>query len=417
MIITPLRVPPDTTVVIPGSKSFTNRALVCAALADGVSVLTGALAADDTEAMIGCLRALGVSIDIDVAASAIMVNGCGGVFPNERADLDVRQSGTTARFVLPLLAAGHGRYRLDAAPQMRARPMGALIDAVRSLGAAIDEHGEPGHLPLTVVADGLHGNAVALPGNTTSQFLSGLLLAAPYSDTGIAITLTSELVSRPYVDMTRSVMADFGVRVGDDLVVPVGRYRARTYAIEPDASGASYFFAAAAITGGRIRIEGLGSGSGQGDIAFVEVLRRMGAAVEQTPTSTTVVGGPLRGIDVDMREISDTVPTLAVVAAFASTPTRISGVGFIRNKESDRIDAVVTELRRCGVDAVENADGMTITPAPIHSATVQTYDDHRMAMAFALLGLVRPGIDIADPGCVAKTFPTYWRVLEELRRP
>jgi 3-phosphoshikimate 1-carboxyvinyltransferase len=295
--------------------------------------------------------------------------------------------------------------------------MAALIDALRQLGAAVEEVGVAGHLPI-VVRGPLTDNRAELPGGASSQFLSGLLLAGPLLAEGLEVRLTSALVSRPYAVMTAAVMAAFGATadVTDDVCrVTGGGYRAADYAVEPDASAASYFFAAAAITGGRVRVEGLGSGSMQGDMAFLDVLARMGATVEVDDDSTLVTGGALHGLDVDLADLSDTAPTLAVVAAVADSPTRVRGIGFVRGKESDRIGAVVEELRRCGVDAAEEDDGFTVRPGPVHGAVVDPHDDHRLAMAFAVLGLRVPGIDIADPSCVAKTFPEFFDVLEGLR--
>ena len=392
--IEPLARPPDATVTVPGSKSITNRALVRAALAEGTSVLEGALWADDTEAMVGCLRALGITIEVD--GHRITVHGQGGAIPASHASLNVRLSGTTARFILPLAARGHGRYEVDAEPPMRRRPMAPTFDALRSLGITVDERGEPGCLPVLIDSPGVTTGRVAVSGDESSQFVSGLMLA------DFEVDVTTALVSEPYVEMTRAVIEAFR--------------SARTYAIEPDASAASYFFAAAAILDGRVTVNGLGRDSLQGDLRFVDVLASMGADVQQEATSTTVrASGPLHGVDVDLRHLSDTVPTLAAVAAFADSPTTIHGVGFIRKKETDRIAAVVAELRRCGIDAVELEDGLRIEPGTPRPARIETYDDHRMAMAFALLGLRIPGIEILDPGCVAKTFPTYFEALDQLR--
>ncbi len=281
--------------------------------------------------------------------------------------------------------------------------------------STVDETGEPGHLPLVLQAAGVQGGHVTLSGDVSSQFLSGVLLAAPCFAKGVEVELTTDLVSRPYVELTRSVMRAFGVDANGLDVAP-GRYRGRTFPIEPDASTASYFFAAAAVCGGRVRIDGLGAASGQGDLGFVDVLGSMGAAVARDQTSTTVAGtGVLHGVTVDLRDLSDMVPTLAVVAAFADGPTTITGVGFIRGKESDRIAAVVTELQRCGIEAAASDDGLTVHPGTPHGAVVQTYDDHRIAMAFSVLGLRVPGIEIDDPGCVAKTFPGFFDALDQLR--
>ena len=416
--IAPLAVPPDVAVHVPGSKSITNRALVAAALAHGESRLEGVLFADDTEAMLAALARLGIALEIDRERATVVVHGSGGVIPAAEATFDARQSGTTARFLLPMLALGRGRYRLDADPQMRARPVGPSIDALRTLGVHITEEDQPGHLPLIIETSGMHGGSVRLPGDVSSQFLSGLMLAAPCADDALTVEIDGDQVSQPYIAMTAATMAAFGasaeVTHGRVLVRPSG-YRAATYKVEADASAASYFFAAAAITGGRVTVEGLGTGSTQGDLAFVDVLAQMGADVERGAASTTVRGGALHGVTADLSDLSDTAPTLAVVASFASTPTEVTGIGFIRAKESDRIAAVVTELRRCGIDASERDDGFVVQPGSAHGAEIETYGDHRMAMSFAVLGLAVPGISIRDPDCVSKTFPGYFDSLEQLR--
>ena len=420
--IVPLTAPIDAVVVLPGSKSITNRALVCAALAEGDSELRGALRADDTDAMLDGLGALGVAIEPDWDRPAIRVHGCAGRPPADVAIVDARMSGTTARFLLPVAALGVGTRRVDGAHRLRERPMGPSLEALRSLGADVRIIGSPTHLPVELRGGSLRGGSIELPGDTSSQFLSGLLLSAPAMPAGLTIRLTTELVSRPYVDMTVAVMAAFGVDVDhpdpSTWRVAPGPYRGAAYDIEPDASAASYTFAAAVIAGGRVQVDGLGTSSLQGDLAFVELLREMGAEVEQTAEHTTVrSGGTLHGIEADLSQISDTAQTLAVVAAFADGPTRVTGIGFIREKETDRIGAVVTELRRAGIDASEESDGFVVRPGPLRPAVIQTYDDHRMAMAFALLGLRTPGIEIADPECVGKTFPGYWSMLDGLRRP
>jgi 3-phosphoshikimate 1-carboxyvinyltransferase len=418
--VAPLTAPLDAVVAPPGSKSITNRALVTAALAGGESVLDGALVADDTEAMAGCLRALGIGVAWD--GTTVRVSGAGGAIPAPAAELDARQSGTTARFVLPLLALGSGRYRLDGAPQLRGRPMGDGTAAARALGAEVDGDA----LPVVVRGHGpAPGGTVRVAADVSSQFASGLLLAGPCTTGGLRLELTTDAVSQPYLDLTVAVMAAFGAEVeGRYAVAPTG-YRPARYRIEPDASAASYLWAAAAIAGGRVTVPGLGDGALQGDARFAAVLARMGATVERTAGATTVVGPEeLHGIEVDMADISDTVPTLAVVAAFARSATRITGVGFIRRKESDRIGAVVTELRRCGVDAEEEPDGLVVRPAAVpgatgpagpHAARFATYDDHRIAMAFALVGLRVPGVEVDGAECVAKTFPGYFAVLAGLR--
>jgi 3-phosphoshikimate 1-carboxyvinyltransferase len=412
MSVSPLPAPPDVTVRPPGSKSITNRALLCAALADGTSTLTGALFADDTRAMVGAVTALGALVEADEDAATMTVTGVDPRGGGGGASVDGRQSGTTSRFILPAAALRPGRTVVDGSEQLRARPFGPLIAALRDLGAQVAEGERAGFLPVTVTGP-LRGGPVRLPGHLSSQFLSGVLMAGPLMAEGVDVELTSPLVSVPYVRMTTAVMAAFGVDA-DGLRVAPGRYRPADYAVEPDASAASYFLAAAAITGGRITVEGLGAGSLQGDVAFADILRQMGATVSIGRDRLTVTGAPLHGVDVDMADISDTAQTLAAVAVFASSPTRVRGIGFIRGKETDRIAAVVAELRRAGIDATEDDDGFTVhpgTPAPTRFAT---YDDHRMAMSLALLGLRVPGIEIADPGCVAKTYPGYFRDLGRL---
>jgi 3-phosphoshikimate 1-carboxyvinyltransferase len=421
--IEPVHGPLDATVRPPGSKSVTNRALVCAALARGTTVLTGVLVADDTEAMVDCLRDLGVALTLDAAAGTATVRGVAGEPPVGAAVLDARLSGTTSRFIAPVAALVRGSVLLDGAPPLRLRPMGDLLDALEVLGAEVEPLGELGHLPVRIGSTrGLRGGPVHVAGDVSSQFLSGLLLSGPCFRDGLEVHLTTGLVSRPYVELTTDVMAAFGapVEVSPDRstlrVAPVGYRSVEHYVVEPDASAASYFAAAAALVGGRVRIDGLGRSSRQGDIAFIDLLARMGADVTWAADSVTVRGaGTLRGVQVDMSDISDTAQTLAAVAPFASSPTTVTGIGFIRGKETDRVAAVVAELRRLGVEATEGADGFTIHPGRPSPGSVRTYDDHRMAMSFALVGLMVPGIRIQDPGCVAKTYPAFWDDLEALR--
>lgn len=425
--VAPLDRPVDALVEIPGSKSHTNRALLCAGLAAGRSRLSRVLFADDTEAMMGALRALGVTLEADPVAGTVEVGGGPAADLAARsADrpvaVHVNQSGTTGRFLLPVLAGIDGRFVLDGHPQLRARPFGPQLAALHRLGARI----EGDHLPLAIAGRRLDGGPIAVAADASSQFLSGLLLAAPGFREPTTLTVSGPMVSRPYVDLTVATMADFGVEVAtgtDDrglatFAVPVGGYRPATVDLEPDASAASYFLAAAAITGGRVRVDGLGAGTVQGDLAFAGLLERMGAEVELGPTWTEVRGtGRLTGIEADLADLSDTAQTLAVVASFADGPTTLTGIGFIRRKETDRIAATVAELCRRGIEATETEDGMVIRPGAARPGAVRTYDDHRMAMSFALLGLVHPGIAIENPGCVAKTFPDFFDRLDALRRP
>lgn len=426
LAIEPLRARLDARVDVPGSKSISNRALPIAAVASGHSLLKGLGEGDDVEAMLGGLRAFGVDVALNDERDAA-VAGTGGVLPaptlGHEVTIDGRQSGTTTRFLAALAGASRVPVRVTADPQMQARPMADLVDALRQTGTIVTSDGADGTLPMRIHAAQGDAPAVArIRGDATSQFLSGLLLSGPLYDGGLTIELDSDLVSQPYVEMTLTVMEAFRVDVererGRFHIPAEARYVGSEFVIEPDASGASYFFAAAAIYGGRIAVPGLGKHSLQGDLGFVGLLGQMGATVEIGQTDTTVTGPrQLHGIEADLRDLSDTVPTLAVVAAFADSPTRITGVGFIRHKESDRIANVVRELQRAGCHAVEEEDGMLIDPTRmgLHRARLHTYDDHRLAMAFALLGLRVPGIEIVGPTCVNKTYPGYWADLRSLR--
>jgi len=416
----------------PGSKSITNRALVCAALAEGESLLAGALDSEDTRVMIDALGQLGLSVDHDARRSAIRVVGSAGRLPASRAELYVANSGTTMRFLTAVVTCGHGTYRLDGTPRMRERPIEDLLDALRQLGADVRSESENGCPPVIARANGLSGGPAIVAGNISSQFLSGLLMVAPSAADRVHLHVAGELVSEPYVRMTLAVMSAFGVKVEYEdrfslifptqerlarFVVPAGqRYRATRYEIEPDASAASYFFAAAAVTGGRVTVEGLTRDSLQGDVAFCDCLAHMGCDVRYDPGEITVVGKPLRGIDVDMNPISDTVQTLAAVALFAQGPTTITGVAHIRHKETDRIHALATELRKLGAEVDERPDGLKIVPGVLRPAEIDTYDDHRMAMSLAVVGLASPGVVIRDPGCTAKTYPGFFDDLRKLAR-
>ena len=426
--IVPIGRPIMATVIVPGSKSLTNRALLLAGAATGVTTLHGVLASDDTEAMVGMLRAIGVGIEHETNTCTMRVVGLGGApvstsvaESKSSVVIDVRKSGTAARFTVPFLAAGQGAFTVDAHEQMRARPMGDLVTSLGDMGVRIEPLLEPGHLPLRLTATGLAGGVVRIPGNVSSQFLSGLLLAAPLARTEMTIEVVGDLVSIPYVDLTLSVMRSFGAQVQHENyahfgIAPTGYTSPLDYWVEPDASAASYFFAAAVATGGCVRVNGLGSSAEQGDVRFADVLGELGAVVERTDDYLQVTSnGPLHGGRVNMADCSDTAQTLAAIAPLASGPISVSGIGFIRHKETDRIAAVVNELRRLDIRASADDDGFTIVPGPVRSGTVETYDDHRMAMSFTVLGLAQPGISIADPGCVAKTFPAFFDVIESLR--
>jgi 3-phosphoshikimate 1-carboxyvinyltransferase len=419
--IVPLERPVDATVQVPGSKSFTNRALLVAALADGRSTIKNPLLSDDSYWLMDALVRLGFSVEADRAGGFATIQGQAGIIPESDVNLYVGNAGTVARFLPPALALGEGPYRVDGVPRMRERPVGDLVEAMRGLGAEVEYGGEEGRFPLILVGGGLQGGVARVKGSKSSQFLSGLLMAAPYAAGEVVLEVEGGLVSTPYVGITVEVMSEFGIepevgeRYGRFAVSP-GSYRARDYAIEPDASGASYFMAAAAVLGGRVEIAGLGAGSMQGDMKFTEVLAGMGCEVQVSADRVSVRGPErLRGVEVDMNAFSDTMMTLAAIAPYAKGPTTIKNVEHTRHQETDRISAVVTELTRLGVRAEEWRDGLRIEPGPVHPALVRTYGDHRMAMAFAVTGLVTPGIRIKNPGCVTKTFPDYFHLLDSLR--
>ncbi len=414
--------PLRAVVRVPGSKSITNRALPMAALALGESHLDGALFSDDSRYFIDCLRRLGYTVETADEQAAVTVLGA-GVAPLVHSgglDLFVGNSGTTARFITAFVSLGKGRYRVDGVRRMRERPMAALVRALSQMGVdARDEMGT-GCPPLVVEAAGLGGGEVVVSGRDSSQFVSGLLIAAPYARSPVHLDVQDELVSKPYVDMTVAMMRQFGAQVdvdGQHYTVHTEPYQARDYKIEPDASGASYFLAAAAVCGGTVEITGLSGDSLQGDAGFAQVLERMGCRVRYNAGSIELTGPSegLGGIDVDLFAMSDMAPTLAAIAPLAKEPVTIRNVANIRLKETDRIRACATELRRFGVTVTEFADGLRIEPcASLRSGvSVRTYDDHRIAMAFSILGLRAPGTIIEDPGCTAKTYPGFFASLEQ----
>ncbi len=415
--------PLNAVVRVPGSKSLTNRALIAAALADGPSTLQNILLADDTRHMIDALRSLGVALRVDESACRAEITGAGGYWRNEKADLFCGNAGTVMRFLAAACSVGHGQYHLDGVPRMRERPIGALVDALIDLGAYINYLEKEGYPPIDIRATGLRGGTVRFQSPQSSQLVSALLLAAPYAGSDVFIEIAGQVVSQPYLDMTVSVMDAFGVAAVADgmrFIVPAPqRYHGTAYAVEPDASNASYFLAAPAIAGGSVIVEGLGTSSVQGDVGFVDLLERMGCRIDRSPDRLTVTAPPpgtkLRGIDVDLNAMPDTAQTLAVLALFASSPTRIRNIANLRVKETDRIAALATELTRLGAQIEIFEDGLAIhPPKQIQPTPINTYDDHRMAMSFALVGLAVDGIVINDPECVNKTFPDYFECLEQM---
>jgi 3-phosphoshikimate 1-carboxyvinyltransferase len=415
------RGPLEARVEVPGSKSDTNRALVLAALARGESELLGALDADDTSAMRDCLAGLGVAIE-EREPTRWRVHGCGGALAAPRQGLDVRASGTTARFVTAVATLAPGTTRIDGTARMRERPIDDLVHALRELGATIEIEGQRGCPPLRVQGGGLRGGRATIDASRSSQYVSAILLVAPYAELDLELHLKcGVLVSRPYVDLTLRAMRSFGAEAGwrgdAELFVRAGLgYRGRAYRIEPDASSAAYVFTAAAVAGGRVRVPGLPADSAQPDLRLLDRLAEMGCRVSRRGDEVELAGptGKLRALDVDMNESPDAVVALAVACLFADGPSTIRNVAQLRLHETDRLAALETELRRLGARAEAGPDWLRVEPGPLHGAEIETYDDHRMAMSFALAGLRVPGVAIRDPACVAKTWPDYFSMLERL---
>ena len=416
--ILPLEGAVDASVHVPGSKSVTNRALLIAALANGASTIKNTLFSDDSYWLMDALVRLGFDVRADRETAKTSIIGQRGIIPKSDVGVFVGNAGTVARFLPPALSLGEGPYIVDGVSRMRERPVGDLVSAMRLLGAGVEYVEEEGRFPLRVEGGGIRGGMARVRAKSSSQFVSGLLIAAPYAREPVVLEVEGR-EEWPYVGITTEVMRAFGVEVGVKdarYTVEPAVYQAREYGVEPDASAASYFMAAAAATGGRVRIPGLGAGSPQGDLRFAEVLGEMGCDVEIGEDYVEVRGPDrLRGVQVDMNAFSDTMITLCAIAPFASSQTVIRNVEHTRRQETDRISAVTTELRRLSIAVEEWRDGLRISPGPISPAVVETYGDHRMAMAFAVTGLLAPGIRIRNPGCVTKTFPNYFELLESLR--
>lgn len=398
----------DAQVMIPGSKSCTARALVMAGMTKGETILREPAECDDTDRMLDGLTAFRVIWKRD--GNAIFIKSVGLQKPS--APLDLGNSGTAIRFLIAASACVKGRFQIDGNKRMRQRPIADLTDALKHWGVICNTSG--GCPPVDIECTGKFGGTARISADVSSQFLSGLLMVAPLAHNDCEIRIVGELVSKPYVAMTLRMMAERGVRVNAQgyqaFKVPAHQaYKPGDYAIEADASGASYFLAAAAIAGGRVRITNLGTKTVQGDARFVEVLGKMGCETELTPTYLEARGtGRLKGIDIDLNAMPDMAQTLAVTALFAEGPTTIRNIANLRVKETDRITATATELRKLGAKVEEAEDALRITPGPLHGAAIDTYDDHRMAMSFALAGLRIPGVTINDPECVSKTFPDFF---------
>jgi len=416
----------EATVPIPGSKSITNRALPLAFLAEGESQLSGCLESDDTQVMRESIQALGGQVEL--GPDAWKVTGRGPRFDPPDSPLYIGNSGTSARFLTAILTLGTGPTVLDGNPRMRERPISHLRDALVGLGARLEILGENDCPPVRVLGGGLPGGSVHMDASASSQYVSAALMVAPYAQDDVQIHFLGEVVSRPYIDLTLRVMRDFGVEArwgaepgstgANTLMVKSGQcYRPRNYRVEPDASSAVYPFCAAAISGGRVRVEGFPSDSIQADLGILDLLERMGCEVSRSADAIEVQG-PRHGLrslgEVNMNDLPDASLAYAIVALFADGPTTIKDIWNLRIKETDRLSALETELRRLGARAEAGEDWLRIQPGPLHGAAIETYDDHRIAMSFALAGLRVPGIVIKDPGCVSKTWPNFFEVFETL---
>ena len=408
-------------VTIPGSKSISNRALLLAAMAEGNTRISNLLDSDDIHHMLEALDALGV--DSHQAGSDRVLRGRGGPLVSHDLELSLHLglAGTAFRPLLAALTTGRGRFVLDGTARMRERPVAPLVDGLRQLGARIEYLGDEGSAPVRVTGTGLQGGTVVMRGDLSSQFLTSLLMTAPLASGRVTVEIDGEQVSKPYLAITLHLMRQFGIEVVHQdfqhFEIEPGRYRSpETLLVEGDASSASYFLAAGAIAGPGVTVFGVGSGSVQGDVAFVDVLTAMGASVTREPNSITVRPGLLTGIDLDLNAIPDAAMTIAVLALFASGTTTIRNIYNWRVKETDRLAAMSVELRKLGASVIEGLDFISITPPDsLSEATIDTYGDHRMAMCFSLACLGGVPVTINDPDCVSKTFPTYFERFEALR--
>lgn len=440
--------PIDWTVEVPGSKSMTNRALLMAALSEGTVEVEGVLFSDDSRHFLSSLASLGFTLNIEESKKKVTVTGCNGSIPKKVAEINVGSAGTAARFLTAMLGFSDGVYTIQASEQMKKRPMKPLFDLLISVGAEITYLEQEGFLPIRIagcaskkkmhidgaehrerdtLSEGTAKDIVAKPLtlnldiSKSTQFLSALLLISPMIKQGLHIHITSEKTDGSYIRITRKMMAEFGVTVAFDgrdyEVTPQVSYQKSSYVVEPDMSAACYFYAAAAVTGGQAMVRHVHMDNTQGDLKFLDVLQQMGCVIEDTKGGIVVkgpAGGELKGIDIDMNDFSDQALTLAAIAPFADRDVSIRNIGHIRGQESDRIHAIVTELARVGILCEEEADAVTIHPGIPTGGIIETYEDHRVAMAFSIIGLKTEGIWIDNPGCCGKTFEEYFEVLDAL---
>lgn len=409
------------TVVVPGSKSMTNRALLLAALSKESSILRGVLFSDDSRHFLQCLVDLGFELDINEEEKNVRIQGTGGNIPKKKATIHVGSAGTAARFITAMLALSDGEYTIECSKQMEKRPMAELFRVLSSMGAEFTYLNEKEHLPVKVKGNGGNCKDIQMDISKSTQFLSAMLMVTPVTKSGIKIQITSEKKTGSYIHITENMLKGFGVEVSFDgeIYEVKGNQELHIgdYYIEPDVSAACYFYGMAALTQGRVKVKNVHANSMQGDMKFLDLLVQMGC--EKTEEADgIIIQGPkmegLQGVDVDMNDFSDQALTLAALAPFANTPTVIRNIGHIRGQECNRMAAIVTELSKCGIDCREEGDDIYIYPGQVQPAKIETYDDHRVAMAFSLLGLRAEGIEILDPLCCRKTFENYFEVLENL---
>ncbi|MDE6313382.1 MAG: 3-phosphoshikimate 1-carboxyvinyltransferase [Lachnospiraceae bacterium] len=409
------------TVIVPGSKSMTNRALLLAALSEEVSILRGVLFSEDSRHFLDCLIKLGFQLDISEDDKIVKIQGAGGKIPKKHAEINVGSAGTAARFITAMLALSKGEYIIQCSHQMEKRPMEELFKVLTSMGAEFTYLKNQGHLPVKVKGNRGVCKDITMDISKSTQFLSAMLMVTPMTESGIHIGITSDKKEGAYIDITRNMLKSFGVTVDFDgetyHVKGQQQLHIGDYYIEPDVSAACYFYGMAALTGGRITVKNVFSSSMQGDMKFIKVLETMGCQVFEEKDGITVAGnfdGRFQGIDVNMNDFSDQALTLAALAPFATSPTAIRNVGHIRGQECNRMTAIVTELSKCGIECKEVGDDIFIKPGKVNPAVIETYEDHRVAMAFTMMGLKASGIEISDPLCCRKTFENYYDVLEQL---
>lgn len=410
-------------IEVPGSKSITNRALMLAALSNGVCTLKGVLFSDDSRAFISCLIELGFEVKVNEELKSVSVHGLGGVIPNRNAKINVRSAGTAARFLTAMLAFAGGNYVLESSEQMKKRPMMPLIELLRSIGVTVNCLEEEGHFPFEIHSDGIHSNELTMDTTVSSQFVSALLMSGVMLPEGLKLRMSGSRTEGAYIKLTLSMMKQFGIQVikkDKELYIPSNSsFEINSYEIEPDVSGACYFYAMSALLGISVVVKNVHLNSIQGDIKFLEVLKQLGCSIEETDKGICVSGtkaGTYPGLVVDMNDFSDQTMTLAAISPFASSKTVIKNISHIRFQETDRINAIIQELTRLGIKCEDSDEykGIIIYPGNITPGEVETYDDHRMAMAFTLIGLRVPGITIKNYKCCKKTFENYFDIIDGL---